>query len=168
MYECYEISYRVLDRNSPIFSLVTDVFSGYCVGVSYAFLWYGSILLGFYFLYAPLLPLLFVNRKLFRRITDCLFSSWESFNTVMVQTSAWQMSPVVINKLLFWLMTLTQRSVISNLFTMKNYFHHFPEFTSRGVRSQARPHRRLPPKWGKCLDNSKSPNKVRMLDDLLL
>ena len=55
---------------------------GNCIGVSYAFLWYGSILLGFYFLYAPLLPLIFVNRKLFRRITDCLLSSWESFNTV--------------------------------------------------------------------------------------
>ena len=55
---------------------------GYCIGISYAFLWYGSILLGFYFLYAPLLPLILVNRKLFRRITDCLLSSWESFNTV--------------------------------------------------------------------------------------
>lgn len=57
---------------------------GYCIGISYAFLWYGSILLGFYFLYAPLLPLIFVHRKLFRRITDCLLSSWESFNTVYI------------------------------------------------------------------------------------
>jgi len=57
---------------------------GYCIGISYAFLWYGSILLGFYFLYAPLLPLIFVNRKLFRRITDCLLSSWESFNTTLL------------------------------------------------------------------------------------
>ena len=45
-------------------------------------MWYGSILLGFYFLYAPLLPLLFINRRLYRKITDTLYSSWESFNVV--------------------------------------------------------------------------------------
>ena len=55
---------------------------GYFIGISYAFLWYSSILLGFYFLYAPLLPLLFINRRLYRKITDTLYSSWESFNVV--------------------------------------------------------------------------------------
>ena len=35
---------------------------GYVRGYSYATLWYISILLGFYFLYAPLLPLLLINR----------------------------------------------------------------------------------------------------------
>jgi len=58
---------------------------GYFVGCSYAFLWYGSILLGFYFLYAPLLPLLFLNRRLYRLCTDTLYSSWEAFNVSLLQ-----------------------------------------------------------------------------------
>ena len=37
--------------------------TGYLRGYSYAALWYLSILLGFYFLYAPLLPLLLLNRS---------------------------------------------------------------------------------------------------------
>ena len=57
-------------------------FSGYLIGSSYVFLWYGSILLGFYFLYAPLFPLIFINRPLFRKLTDILYGSWESFNVV--------------------------------------------------------------------------------------
>ena len=55
---------------------------GYCVGASYAFLWYGSILLGFFFLYAPVFPLIFINAKLFRKLTDTFYSSWEAFNVV--------------------------------------------------------------------------------------
>eukprot|EP00090_Calanus_glacialis_P000224 TRINITY_DN10149_c0_g1_i1.p1 TRINITY_DN10149_c0_g1~~TRINITY_DN10149_c0_g1_i1.p1 ORF type:complete len:398 (-),score=86.22 TRINITY_DN10149_c0_g1_i1:165-1358(-) len=58
---------------------------GYFVGCSYAFLWYSSILLGFYFLYAPLLPLLFINRRLYRLSTDMLYSSWEAFNVSLLQ-----------------------------------------------------------------------------------
>ena len=52
------------------------------MGISYGFLWYGSILLGFYFLYAPLLPLLVINKRLFRKLTDILLSTWEAFNVV--------------------------------------------------------------------------------------
>ena len=55
---------------------------GYCVGVSYAFIWYGSIILGFYFLYAPLFPLIFLNIRLYRKLTDIFYSSWEAFNVV--------------------------------------------------------------------------------------
>jgi len=58
---------------------------GYCVGCSYALIWYGSILLGFYFLYAPLLPLIFINRRLYRLLTDSLYSSWEAFNVSLLQ-----------------------------------------------------------------------------------
>lgn len=58
---------------------------GYTIGCSYVFIWYSSILLGFYFLCAPLLPLLFVNRKLYRKATDTLYSTWEAFNVSLLQ-----------------------------------------------------------------------------------
>ena len=61
--------------------------SGYIVGCSYAFLWYGSILLGFYFLYAPCLLILPFSRSLYRRVTDTLYSSWEAFNVVSISVS---------------------------------------------------------------------------------
>lgn len=65
-------------------SLLSTV-RGYCRGCSYGLLWYGSILLGFYFLYAPLLPLIFLNRELYRLCTDTLYSSWEAFNVSLLQ-----------------------------------------------------------------------------------
>ena len=49
------------------------------------FLWFFSILLGFYFLYAPLLPLLLVHRGAYRKATDVLFNVWESFNVVSLE-----------------------------------------------------------------------------------
>ena len=51
-------------------------------GAVYCVLWYLSILFGFYILYAPLLPLLILHRKLYRKITDKMFTIWESFNVV--------------------------------------------------------------------------------------
>ena len=70
-------------------------------GYSYAILWYSSILLGFYFLYAPLLPLLLLNRfdhtseyfilisrccrKWFRKCTDTLYATWEAFNVSLLE-----------------------------------------------------------------------------------
>ncbi len=51
-------------------------------GGCYCAVWYASILLGFYALFAPLLPLLLLNRRLYRRITDTLFALWEAFNVV--------------------------------------------------------------------------------------
>ncbi|XP_023319759.1 lysocardiolipin acyltransferase 1 isoform X2 [Eurytemora carolleeae] len=58
---------------------------GYIRGCSYVVLWYGSILLGFCFLYAPTLPLLLISRFYYRRTTDLLFSSWEAFNTTLLE-----------------------------------------------------------------------------------
>jgi len=55
-----------------------------CGGL-YAGIWYISILIGFFYLHAPLLPLLFVRRSLYRRLTDILFSAWESFNVSLLE-----------------------------------------------------------------------------------
>jgi len=54
-------------------------------GVFYCSVWYISILFGFYFLYAPLLPLLILHRKLYRKFTDILFTAWESFNVSLLE-----------------------------------------------------------------------------------
>ena len=69
-------------------------------GYSYAILWYTSILLGFFFLYAPTLPLLLLNRsdqtskyfilprtcrKWFRKCTDTLYATWEAFNVSLLE-----------------------------------------------------------------------------------
>jgi lysocardiolipin and lysophospholipid acyltransferase len=54
-------------------------------GVVYCGAWYASILTGFYYLYAPLLPLLLVHRGLYRRLTDILFAAWESFNVSLLE-----------------------------------------------------------------------------------
>jgi lysocardiolipin and lysophospholipid acyltransferase len=58
---------------------------GYIRGLSYCLLWYGSICLGFFFLYAPLLPLLLVHPPLFRKGIDIIQSCWEAFNTSLLQ-----------------------------------------------------------------------------------
>ena len=55
-----------------------------CGGL-YAGLWYLSILIGFFYLYAPLLPLLFIHRKIYRRLTDILFTAWESYNVTLLE-----------------------------------------------------------------------------------
>jgi len=60
-------------------------YTGYARGLSYIFIWYSSILLGFFFLYAPLIPLLFIHRPSYRRATDLLFSTWEAFNTTVLE-----------------------------------------------------------------------------------
>jgi len=62
-----------------------SIAKGYLRGYSYAALWYLSILLGFYFLYAPLLPLLLLNRKWFRKCTDTLYATWEAFNVSLLE-----------------------------------------------------------------------------------
>jgi len=41
-------------------------------------LWALSAVTGFYFLFAPILPLIVINRKAYRRITDNLAAIWES------------------------------------------------------------------------------------------
>ncbi|TRY78941.1 hypothetical protein TCAL_05003 [Tigriopus californicus] len=54
-------------------------------GLVYCTLWYLSIMVGYYFLYAPLLPLLIINRKWYRRATDVLYTIWESFNVSLLE-----------------------------------------------------------------------------------
>ena len=55
------------------------------LGGLYAGIWYLSILVGFFYLHAPLLPFLFVRRGVYRRLTDILFSAWESFNVSLLE-----------------------------------------------------------------------------------
>ena len=54
-------------------------------GLFYSGLWYISILTGFYYLYAPLLPLIILQRTLYRKLTDILFSAWSSFNVSLLE-----------------------------------------------------------------------------------
>ena len=54
-------------------------------GLFYSTLWYISILIGFYYLYAPLLPLVIFQRKLYRKSTDFLFAAWSSFNVSLLE-----------------------------------------------------------------------------------
>lgn len=52
---------------------------GWLKGTCYVFLWYGSILMGFFSLYCPVLPLLFISRPLYRRATEVIFTMWEGY-----------------------------------------------------------------------------------------
>lgn len=54
-------------------------------GALYTGVWYSSILVGFYYLYAPLLPLLLIHRSLYRKLTDILFAAWESYNVSLLE-----------------------------------------------------------------------------------
>jgi len=58
---------------------------GYIRGLVYCTLWYGSICLGFFFLYAPALPLILFWPALFRKIIDTIQACWEAFNTSLLQ-----------------------------------------------------------------------------------
>ena len=53
-------------------------------GLLFCFLWGLSAVAGFYFLFAPILPLIVLNRKLYRRITDNLAAIWESYQAVSI------------------------------------------------------------------------------------
>lgn len=54
-------------------------------GALYCFLWYSSIFFGFFFLVAPCLPLLIIHRRLYRRITDTIFTIWESYSAALLE-----------------------------------------------------------------------------------
>ena len=54
-------------------------------GGIYGGIWYLSICIGFFYLYAPLLPFLFLKRRWYRKLTDVLFSAWESFNVSLLE-----------------------------------------------------------------------------------
>ena len=40
---------------------------------------------GFYFLFAPIILLLLINRPLYRKISDTLFAAWEAFNVSLLE-----------------------------------------------------------------------------------
>ena len=48
-------------------------------------LWVSSIAFGYWFLFAPLLPILFINRKLYRRTTDLIITAWESSTVSLLE-----------------------------------------------------------------------------------
>ena len=51
-------------------------------GLLFCALWASSAVTGFYFLFAPILPLIVIDRKAYRRITDNLAAIWESCQAV--------------------------------------------------------------------------------------
>ena len=55
-------------------------------GLSFCVFWALSAVAGFYFLFAPILPLIVLNRKVYRRITDNLAAIWESYQAVSTYT----------------------------------------------------------------------------------
>ncbi|CAL4104477.1 unnamed protein product, partial [Meganyctiphanes norvegica] len=58
---------------------------GWMRGISYAFLWYFSILMGFFVIYCPILLLLFINRSAYRRATEVVFVMWESYAVALME-----------------------------------------------------------------------------------
>jgi hypothetical protein len=56
--------------------------AGYLRGVTFCLLWYLSIMAGFYLLYCPLLPLLFLSPHHYRAFTEIIFGAWETYPTV--------------------------------------------------------------------------------------
>ena len=54
-------------------------------GCVFSVLWLSSIIFGYWFLLAPLLPMLFINRKVFRRTTDLIITAWESFTVSVLE-----------------------------------------------------------------------------------
>ncbi|KAK4878651.1 hypothetical protein RN001_011157 [Aquatica leii] len=58
---------------------------GYFKGWIYFILWYSSILAGYAGLFCPLFPVLLVSNKLYRYLTDVLFTFWQSYPTVLLE-----------------------------------------------------------------------------------
>lgn len=58
---------------------------GWLRGITFTVLWYGSILMGFFSLYCPILPLLFFCRPLYRRTTEVIFTMWESYAVALME-----------------------------------------------------------------------------------
>lgn len=58
---------------------------GWLKGIIYVFLWYGSILMGFFSLYCPVLPILFISRPLYRRATEVIFTMWECYAVALME-----------------------------------------------------------------------------------
>ncbi|KAB0791403.1 hypothetical protein PPYR_03203 [Photinus pyralis] len=58
---------------------------GHFKGRVYFILWYSSILAGYAGLFCPLLPILLISNKLYRYLTDVLFTFWQSYPTVLLE-----------------------------------------------------------------------------------
>lgn len=58
---------------------------GWAKGITYVLLWYGSIVMGFFSLYCPVLPLLLIHRPTYRRATEVIFTTWESFAVALME-----------------------------------------------------------------------------------
>ncbi|XP_076056545.1 lysocardiolipin acyltransferase 1-like [Oratosquilla oratoria] len=54
-------------------------------GIAYLLLWYGSIMMGFFSLYCPILPLLVIHRPTYRKLTEAIFVMWESFAVAILE-----------------------------------------------------------------------------------
>lgn len=54
------------------------------VGFLYCFCCYFTILAGYFCLYCPLLPVLFISNKLYRCITDIIFTFWQYYATALL------------------------------------------------------------------------------------
>ncbi|XP_042222835.1 lysocardiolipin acyltransferase 1-like [Homarus americanus] len=58
---------------------------GWAKGIAFVVMWYGSILMGFFSLYCPALPLLFISRRIYRRTTEVVFTMWESYAVALME-----------------------------------------------------------------------------------
>ncbi|XP_072379018.1 lysocardiolipin acyltransferase 1-like [Diabrotica undecimpunctata] len=54
-------------------------------GLLYCILWYSSILAGYTTLFCPLFPLLFISNRLYRYITDIIFTFWQYYPTALLE-----------------------------------------------------------------------------------
>ena len=54
-------------------------------GCAFCVLWVSSIAFGYWFLFAPLIPILFINRKVYRRTTDLIITAWESCTVSLLE-----------------------------------------------------------------------------------
>ncbi|XP_071450617.1 lysocardiolipin acyltransferase 1-like isoform X3 [Hetaerina americana] len=54
-------------------------------GLAFCFLWYASVLSGFFFLFCPALPLLILHQAAYRKVTDILFAVWEMYPVALME-----------------------------------------------------------------------------------
>nr|XP_022901636.1 lysocardiolipin acyltransferase 1-like [Onthophagus taurus] len=58
---------------------------GFLLGLTYCCLWYSSILAGYVVLFCPLLPLLLISNKNYRKMTDIVFAIWQTYPTALLE-----------------------------------------------------------------------------------
>lgn len=55
------------------------------LGMLYAFLWASSIFSGFLLLCCPVFPLMLINQRMYRRLTDLIFAIWELYPVALME-----------------------------------------------------------------------------------